>query len=114
MLVEKRKTIVLLKYEELYIVVDGFEEETLDAATIERVRYQYNERTCPINYLGVRLVAIDGDLDPHGVFEFVRIAFAPDETVPANDEATEILMIFSELNPVLADELRIKNNLLQS
>jgi hypothetical protein len=36
--------------------------------------YYYNEHTCPTNFLlGVEQVDYKGDIDPHGVFEFVRV-----------------------------------------
>ena len=103
--VTARKTIALLKYEELYIIVDSFDEIVLDAEAIERAEYYFNERTCPINYLGVKLVAIDGELDPHGVFEFIRVAFAPENDEAYSNNITEILTIFPELNPGLAEKI---------
>lgn len=43
---------------------DGEDHDAQDA-------YFYEEHTCPSNWLGVDVVAPDGDPDPHGLFRWV-------------------------------------------
>lgn len=71
------KGLMLLKYykeeSELYLVVEqDFYYHGKDAPNTD-MSYWINEHTCPTNWLrSVRLIADDGDCDPHGVFQFVR------------------------------------------
>jgi hypothetical protein len=40
----------------------------------EHERYYFNEHTCPTNYMSqIEQIEIEGDIDPHGVFEFVSV-----------------------------------------
>jgi hypothetical protein len=57
------------------IVVEGMRSVD-DAAPLplgDGDEYFYNEHTCPTNYLRVlKVVAPDGDEDPHGIFSYVK------------------------------------------
>jgi len=47
---------------------------------LEVKEYYYNEGTCPTNYLSEVIAIInldDGDIDPHGIFEFCGMADFP-------------------------------------
>ena len=40
----------------------------------EHERYYFNEHTCPTNYMNqIEQIEIEGDIDPHGVFEFISV-----------------------------------------
>jgi hypothetical protein len=57
--------------EELYMVV----EQTFyvrDGKVDLDQQYYIDEHTCPTNWFKVLMVALNGDPDPHGVFEWVR------------------------------------------
>jgi hypothetical protein len=60
----------------------------------EHGRYWVNEHTCPTNWLRVDVIAQHGDLDPHGVFRFVK-------KIPIH-EANRIIAE----SPLLSDEDR--------
>lgn len=56
--------------------------DTSGRLTLEELnnkRYYYNEHTCPINWLGVEKVELQGDLDPHDAFQFLA-AWGPGDT----------------------------------
>jgi hypothetical protein len=38
----------------------------------------YEEHSCPTNYIGVEMIAVDGDQDPHGLFKFVASVDMPE------------------------------------
>jgi predicted RNA-binding Zn-ribbon protein involved in translation (DUF1610 family) len=64
-----------------------------DAKDDDSKRYYYEEHSCPINYLGVVLIAEGGDTDPHGIFEYVRSLDCPeldpsycDDKIPPVDQ----------------------------
>lgn len=46
-----------------------------DDDEVGHASYHYNEHTCPTNFLGevFRVIAEDGEEDPHGIFQFVKI-----------------------------------------
>jgi ribosomal protein L37AE/L43A len=88
---DKRKTpvFVLLQYAKdpsLRMIVQHFsysEDPPSPDYLTKRLTYYFNEGTCPTNFLRnvTEVIAKDGDReyrDPHGVFEFVRIATAED------------------------------------
>ncbi len=37
-----------------------------------QLTYRYDEHTCPTNYMRVQHVVVNGNHDPHGLYEFVR------------------------------------------
>lgn len=81
-----RKTLNLLcirraiRAESVYFVVEGLSEWP---ATLEEVNYRakyfYETHSCPTNFVQVALIAVDGDADPHGIFEFVDSVWMMDE-----------------------------------
>lgn len=80
------KTLVLLHRDGVFIVVEGCATfEPLESVN-EHNEYFYNEHTCPTNYLQVEAVCIDGNMDPHGVFEFVRTVWMTQEYVEQREE----------------------------
>lgn len=62
----------------VYFIVDTF----LDASDTEEARgnasYFYNEHSCPTNYIPIEAVFTHDDDDPHGVFDFIRVAPKPE------------------------------------
>ncbi len=54
-----------------YLVVE-IEFYLRDGVVNTDMEYYINEHTCPTNWLDVIAVADNGDIDPHGVFEFCR------------------------------------------
>lgn len=104
---DMRKTLVLLMIEgketPIYFVIEGLSQwpQPLDEM-ISHARYLYEEHTCPTNFIRIPLIASGGDLDPHGVFEFVDAVWMMDEYDP--DDADEYLTeVFPQLTggPVL-------------
>lgn len=57
----------------IYLVVEAFDGDP------EVTSYYYEEGTCPVNVLNGRFekVIVDGDTDPHGLFEYVRTIDTP-------------------------------------
>ncbi len=61
---------VLLQNGDIRILLKRQRCASWDESTDE---YHYNEGTCPINYLsGIECIADGYNVDPHGVFEFVK------------------------------------------
>ena len=69
------KTLDLLKIETvngpLYFVVEGCSKFCPKAELESGHRFFYEEHTCPINFTRVEAICFGGNMDPHGVFEFV-------------------------------------------
>ncbi len=99
-----RKTLVLLRIDgkigPIYFVVEGLNTwpETLDEM-IGHARYFYEEHTCPTNFIGVPLISIAGDHDPHGLFKFVDAVWMMDEYKAAayGSEEEYLLRIFPQI-----------------
>lgn len=47
-------------------LLPGQEEDPLDRS------YHYDEHSCPTNYVGCAAIVHDGNMDPHGIFNYVR------------------------------------------
>ena len=75
------------------------EDGLLDSAEADASQqYFYEEHSCPTNWLQPEVVAFDGDLDPHGLIEYVRRV--PADQVMFLDEAHlngDWLSVFPEL-----------------
>lgn len=56
----------------VHFVVKGmsFVDEKGSRGRPDHKRFFYEEHTCPTNYIGVEMIAFDGDTDPHGLFKF--------------------------------------------
>ena len=86
----KTPTLVLLKRNGIYLVVNGYGNGN-DA-------YFYNEHTCPTNYMqDVEAVIYEKDADPHGVFEWVATIDKPEDWDCAPEEFEEWCKLFPEL-----------------
>lgn len=67
--------LMLVKHhtEELYMVVEQtFYEDRRTGEFNLDLEYFIDEHTCPTNWFKVLMVAENGDVDPHGVFRWVR------------------------------------------
>ena len=76
----------------IYLVVEAFSEEG-DPETAE---YWYDEGTCPVNVVNTRrcaLVVHDNDMDPHGIFKYIRTFDGPRflERAHSSDEWREVI-----------------------
>jgi hypothetical protein len=79
-----RKTLVLLRLGTpggpIHFVVEGVKQWPEPFAEMQDGdRYFYEEHTCPTNFIRVPLIAFEGDLDPHGLFEHVETVWMMDE-----------------------------------
>jgi hypothetical protein len=82
-----RKTLSLLSIQRatigmgpIYFVVEGLSEWPLSLDEMnQHQKYFYEQHTCPTNFIRIPLIAVDGDVDPHGIFEFVEAVWMMDE-----------------------------------
>lgn len=77
----------------IYFILDG-----IQFGEDGNKEYLYEEHSCPTNWLrNIRLVSVDGDIDPHGFMEFVR--HVPAGTMPddPNDEDETLCKLFPEV-----------------
>jgi hypothetical protein len=52
----------------VYFIVEAFNPEDQ-----ETTAYYYADGACPTNYISrVHAIIVDGDTDPHGLFDFIR------------------------------------------
>ncbi len=66
-----RRTKVTLQRDDITLILDTHNCSE-DYEDYEGLAYLYNEGTCPTNYMDeVAEIILDGDPDPHGIFEFV-------------------------------------------
>ena len=83
----------------VYFVLDGL--CIYKGQDVPDRRFFYNSHSCPTNYVRVRAICVDGDMDPHGIFEYVRSVWLTKEfEAAAGDEYAEsspLLAIFPEL-----------------
>lgn len=107
-----RKTLVLLKIttpaKPIYFVIEGL---AIWPETIEELcsheQYFYEEHTCPTNFIRIPLIAQGGDLDPHGVFEFVDAVWMTNEYlgyVESGEENEYLIEVFPVLMETEAPE----------
>lgn len=54
-------------------------EDTYSMAERDLAEYAYNERSCPCDIVGAAEILCDGDVDPHGIFEFVDMVERPED-----------------------------------
>ena len=99
-----RKTLVLLRIRAeppVYFVVEGIAtwpntmEEMLRSG-----KFVYESHTCPTNFIRIPMIACGGDVDPHGVFEFVDAVWMMDEYEAAEEEGAEdeyLVEVFPQL-----------------
>lgn len=86
----KEKLLVLLEpvfqktrdpNKKVYLIVK--KDNHANSADINEVRkscqFIYDSHTCPSNYLGGTVVLEGYDDDPHGIFRFVDVVFAPED-----------------------------------
>lgn len=85
------------KRKPMYFVVDAYGEAGADPEERNRHhRYFYEENDCPTNWLReVLMVAVDGDLDPHGQWDHVRSIEVPRDFDTDDDDA--VAALFAEL-----------------
>lgn len=80
---------VLLRRGDLFILLDAHTHIDRTAYTSgepmcqekqDQIRYYYEEHTCPTNWMQgcVHMLSLDGDIDPHGAFDFVRAMTYPE------------------------------------
>lgn len=64
-------------------------------------QFYYEEHSCPTNWLEPEVMAIGGDLDPHGAIQYVRhiddASLPPDEMPGCGRQLHEWLPVFPEL-----------------
>ncbi len=74
-------TLVVLKLDPknmkkpLYLITEGmvFNEKIEKTCELEQHKFYYEEHTCPTNWLkNIREICMDGEHDPHGLFEYVE------------------------------------------
>jgi hypothetical protein len=53
--------------------------------TDDNKRFFYEEHSCPTNYIGVEVISVDGDSDPHGLFKYVATADMPKDYDSVDD-----------------------------
>jgi hypothetical protein len=73
--------VILPQDKPVHFIVKGmaFVDENGSRRDAEHKRFFYEEHTCPTNYVGVEMIAFDGDIDPHGLFKFVASTDMPDD-----------------------------------
>lgn len=77
----QNKALALLKYGNLLLLVDSIYNH--GEADFETMRYYYEEKACPPDYIQRCVCAVDLNFmntDPHGIFEFIGQIKCP-ETV---------------------------------
>lgn len=92
----RRYTIVRLPPQEkdVYFVVPGVHPEP------DVSRYSVEEGSCPTNWLSdIEAIIIDGDTDPHGLFEYVRDIQAPAFLDKAHNPVEEWAKVIPEAFP---------------
>jgi len=65
----------------------------------ESHRYWLEEHTCPTNFMAGEVIVNQGDLDPHGLFTYVRSVKAVEVPKSPNDEA-----FWCEMFPEIKDD----------
>ena len=96
---ETTPTLVLLKRNGVYLIVNGNKMLGIDKEEAEHQdQYYYNEHTCPTNYMqDVEAVIYEKDADPHGVFEWVATIDKPEDWEYGPEEFEEWCKLFPEL-----------------
>lgn len=88
-----RKTLVCLKIDgadgPIFFVVEGLSHWGPLDEMLSSERYFYEEHTCPTNFIRIPLIVENGDMDPHGVFEFVDAVWMTDEYLMAVESGGE-------------------------
>lgn len=77
----------------VFFVVEGLSKSDLDKS------YYYNEHTCPVNFIPIEAVMTKEDNDPHGIFEYIRSEWVPDdyEQTDPYDKEEIIHSLFPEI-----------------
>ncbi len=106
----RRKTYDLLvippRAEPVYLVVNGtlFDCKIGEEKDEDGKQFYYDEHTCPTNWVDrIEAFCHDGDVDPHGVAQFVRSVPVPEYEGDCNDDNQKFKTLFPELR-VPADE----------
>lgn len=89
----------------IFFIVEAFDPDQQEAS-----RYYYEEGSCPTNYISrVDTIIIDGDTDPHGLFEFMRSTEELEFKDRSHDPEAEWVKVVPEAFPgVTIDGVVIK------
>ena len=90
------RAMALLKLESadgpVYFVVEGLVSDEDVKEQQKHARYFYEEHSCPTNWIDQTAAVIhNGDADPHGFLEFVRIVEVPEGKDFSDDNEWAIL-----------------------
>lgn len=94
---ERAKRFALLRLppqqKAVYFLIPAWDKPDAEKESTE---YLYEEHVCPTDLLsreGVELISVEGDLDPHGIFEWVRSIDRPEflDRTYSSDEWREVL-----------------------
>jgi|SRR6185369_1883682 len=82
----------------VYFVIASASSSTSIEELQKNKAFFFQEHSCPTNWLkDVVAVIEDGNDDPHGVLEFVRSVFIPDDaSIEELEEKEKLLSIFPE------------------
>ncbi len=87
---------------DVHFVVEGLAEwpASFDEMTA-REKYFYEQHTCPTNFIRIPLIAVNGDTDPHGIFEFVESVWMMSVYDGLNDKASYLCEVFPQLRRIV-------------
>lgn len=95
------KTIVLLAIDgkecPVYFVVHGNFDWERRSDIKGSAEYWYEEHCCPHEFISVKQIVVDGDSDPHGIFEMVDVVWMTREYEEIFDDSEYLAEVFPQL-----------------